>query len=308
MNAREKILIKTSWISVIGNAILSLLKIIIGIVSGSLAVVGDGIDSATDVITSIVILYTSRIINRPPDMKYVFGYEKAETIATKVLSFVIFFTGIEMFISTAKNLIYSESRALPSFFAVYVTLFSIFGKLFLSAYQYKQGKKTDSSMLIANAQNMRMDIFISIGVLSGLFFTFILRAPWLDSVTGLLISIYIIKTSISMFIETNVALMDGIKDTSIYKQIIHAVEQVPGAMNPHRIRSRQLGNLYVIGLDIEVDGNLPLHKAHDIAQAVEENIKKNIDNIYDIIVHVEPAGIEQTKEKFGIDKNNLPEP
>ncbi|MDD2437987.1 MAG: cation diffusion facilitator family transporter [Massilibacteroides sp.] len=308
MNAREKILIKTSWISVIGNAILSLLKIIIGIVSGSLAVVGDGIDSATDVITSIVILYTSRIINRPPDMKYVFGYEKAETIATKVLSFVIFFAGIEMFISTAKNLIYSESRALPSFFAVYVTLFSIFGKLFLSAYQYKQGKKTDSSMLIANAQNMRMDIFISIGVLSGLFFTFILRAPWLDSVTGLLISIYIIKTSISMFIETNVALMDGIKDTSIYKQIIHAVEQVPGAMNPHRIRSRQLGNLYVIGLDIEVDGNLPLHKAHDIAQAVEENIKKNIDNIYDIIVHVEPAGIEQTKEKFGIDKNNLPEP
>lgn len=306
MNAREKALIRTSWISVIGNAILSLCKIVAGLFSGSLAVVGDGIDSATDVITSIVILYTSRIINRPPNMKYAFGYEKADTIATKFLSFVIFFAGIEMFISTGRSLINAEERELPSFLAIYVTAFSIIGKLLLAAYQYRQGKKTGSSMLIANAKNMRMDVFISTGVLLGLFFTFVLKAPWLDSVTGLLISIYIMKTSIELFIETNVALMDGVKDTSIYKQIIHAVELVPGAMNPHRIRSRQLGNLYMIGLDIEVDGNLPLYEAHEIAQEVEESIKKNIENIYDIIVHVEPAGIEQTKEKFGIDKNKLP--
>jgi divalent metal cation (Fe/Co/Zn/Cd) transporter len=112
------------------------------------------------------------------------------------------------------------------------------------------------------------------------------------------------KTSIELFIETNVALMDGVKDTSIYKQIIHAVELVPGAMNPHRIRSRQLGNLYMIGLDIEVDGNLPLYEAHEIAQEVEESIKKNIENIYDIIVHVEPAGIEQTKKNLALIKTN----
>jgi cation diffusion facilitator family transporter len=165
MNAREKALIRTSWISVIGNAILSLCKIVAGLFSGSLAVVGDGIDSATDVITSIVILYTSRIINRPPNMKYAFGYEKADTIATKFLSFVIFFAGIEMFISTGRSLINAEERELPSFLAIYVSAFSIIGKLLLAAYQYRQGKKTGSSMLIANAKNMRMDVFISTGVL-----------------------------------------------------------------------------------------------------------------------------------------------
>lgn len=306
MGTREKVLIRTSWISIIGNVALSLSKIIVGIISGSLAVVGDGIDSATDVIASIIVLYTSRIVNRPPNMKYAFGYEKADTVATKVLSFVIFFAGIEMFISAGKSLVYAEERELPAMLAIYVTVLSIIGKLILSAYLHNRGKKANSSMIIANAKNMRMDVFVSLGVLVGLFFTFILDAPWMDSITGLLISIFIIKTSIEIFVDSNVSLMDGVKDTSIYKQIILAVEQVPGAMNPHRIRSRQLGNLYMIGLDIEVDGSMTLHDAHEIAQAVEESIKNRIDNIYDIIVHTEPAGIEQAKEKFGIDKNNIP--
>lgn len=307
MDNRKKVLVQSSWISIIGNALLSLSKIFVGIFSGSLAVVGDGIDSAIDVVTSIVILYTSRILNRPPDMKYAFGYEKADTIATKALSFVIFFAGIEIFISAAKSLIYSEARQLPSILAIYVTILSILGKLFLAAYLHRQGKKTNSSMLIANAKNMKLDVFVSVGVLVGLLFTFALNSPWLDSISGLLISIYIIKSSIEMFMDSNVVLMDGVKDTSVYRKIIQAVEKVPGALNPHRIRSRQLGNLYMIGLDIEVDGKLSLYDAHEIAQTVEESIHKNIDNVYDIIIHIEPAGIEQEKEKFGIDKNNLSE-
>ena len=94
--SREKILITTSWISTIGNAILSVSKIIIGLFAGSLAVVGDGIDSATDVVISIVMIFTARLINRPPSKKYVFGYEKAEGIATKILSLVIFYAGMQM--------------------------------------------------------------------------------------------------------------------------------------------------------------------------------------------------------------------
>ena len=97
---REQILIRTSWISTIGNAIISESKIIIGLFAGSLAVLGDGIDSATDVIISIVMIFTARIINQPPSKKYVFGYEKAEGIATKILSLVIFYAGVQMLISS----------------------------------------------------------------------------------------------------------------------------------------------------------------------------------------------------------------
>ncbi|WP_321479527.1 cation diffusion facilitator family transporter [uncultured Bacteroides sp.] len=305
MKEREKILIRASWISIIGNAILSTLKMSIGLFAGSLAVLGDGIDSATDVVISIVTLFTARVVSRPPNPNYAYGYEKADSVATKVLSFVIFFAGIQMLISTGKSIIFSEVRELPSIIAIYVTILSMGGKLGLAYYQFHQGKKADSSMLIANAKNMRNDVIISTGVLLGLVFTFILKMPLLDSITGLLISLYIIRSSIEIFWESNVTLMDGVKDTSIYNKIFSAVEQVPGAVNPHRVRSRQIGNMYMIVLDIEADGDLTLNEAHEIANGVEYSIKNSIENVYDIVVHVEPQGKHHQEEKFGLSKDNL---
>ena len=112
--SRENILIKTSWISTIGNAILSASKIIIGLFTGSLAVIGDGIDSATDVLISIVMIFTARVMNRPPSKKYVFGYEKAEGIATKILSLVIFYAGMQMLVSSIRNIFSDEMKEIPS--------------------------------------------------------------------------------------------------------------------------------------------------------------------------------------------------
>lgn len=295
-------MIRTSWISTIGNAVLSVSKIIVGLLAGSLAVLGDGIDSATDVIISVVMIFTARIMSRPPSKKYVFGYEKAESIATKILSLVIFYAGVQMLLSSVESIFSDEAKEIPSAIAIYVTVFSIAGKILLALYQYKQGKKINSSMLTANAVNMRNDVIISSGVLLGLIFTFIFKLPILDSITGLIISLFIIKSSISIFMDSNVELMDGVKDVNIYNKIFEAVEKVPGAGNPHRVRSRMIGNLYNITLDIEVDPQMTLMQAHEIADAVEKSIENSIDNVYDILVHVEPAGKCQTDEKFGIDK------
>ncbi len=303
--SRDKVMIRTSWVSTIGNAILSIAKIVIGLVSGSLAVLGDGIDSATDAVISIVMVFTARIMNRPPSRKYVFGYEKAESIATKILSLIIFYAGAQMFVSSIQRIFSSEPRALPGMLAIFVTVFSILGKYVLAAYQMKQGKKINSSMLIANAKNMQNDVLISVGVLLGLFFTFILHMPILDSITGLIISIFIIKTSFGIFMDSNVELMDGVKDESVYDKIFEAVDRVPGASNPHRVRSRQIGNMYMIDLDIEADGDMTLNEAHSIADAVEQSIKETIENVYDIVVHIEPAGKCHAAEKFGIDKDMM---
>ena len=300
--SREKILIRTSWISTIGNAVLSVSKIIVGLLAGSLAVLGDGIDSATDVIISVVMIFTARIMSRPPSKKYVFGYEKAESIATKILSLVIFYAGMQMLFSSVESIFSDEVKEIPSAIAIYVTVFSIAGKLLLALYQYKQGKKINSSMLTANAINMRNDVIISSGVLLGLIFTFIFKLPILDSITGLIISLFIIKSSVGIFMDSNVELMDGVKDVNIYNKIFEAVEKVPGDGNPHRVWSWMIGNLYNITLDIEVDPQMTLMQAHEIADAVEKSIENSIDNVYDILVHVEPAGKCQTDEKFGIDK------
>jgi cation diffusion facilitator family transporter len=110
MNDKNKILLRTSWASTIGNGILSLLKLIIGFMSGSLAVIGDGIDSATDVVVSTVMVFTSRIISKPPDREHVYGHEKAESIATKILSFVIFYAGMQMLVTSVRQTFWSDAR------------------------------------------------------------------------------------------------------------------------------------------------------------------------------------------------------
>ena len=120
---------------------------------------------------------------------------------------MIFYAGVQMLISSIGSIFSEEAKEIPSAIAIYVTIFSIIGKLLLALYQYKQGKKIDSSMLTANAINMRNDVIISSGVLLGLIFTFIFKLPILDSITGLIISLFIIKSSIGIFIDSNVELM-----------------------------------------------------------------------------------------------------
>jgi cation diffusion facilitator family transporter len=301
--SKEKVLMRTSWVSTIGNAILSASKVAVGIVAGSMAVLGDGIDSATDVVISIIMIITAGIVRRPPTRKYPYGYEKAESVATKVLSLVIFYAGIQMLVTTLSAIISGEERELPGPLAIYITVFSIAGKLALALYQYRQGRRIGSSLLIANAKNMRNDVVISVAVLLGLFFTFILEMPILDSVTGLLVSLFIIKVSVEIFMDSNAELMDGVKDVTVYHKIFEAVEQVPGAENPHRVRSSLIGGMYMIVLDIEADGSMTLDEAHRIAHDVEESIKKNVENVYDIVVHAEPRGKCHDAEKFGVTKD-----
>ena len=305
MNQKQSQIVHASWVSIIGNAVMSILKITLGLIAGSLAVVGDGIDSAGDIIASVITLLTAYVIAKPPNIKFPFGYEKADTIASKVLSFVIFFAGAQLAISTITRLVEESVREIPTYLAVYVTIFSIIGKSFLSYYQYRIGKKTESSMLLANARNMQNDVIISVAVLAGLFFTFILKMPLFDTITALAVSIWIMYTAYRIFMQTNVELMDGLRDPTIYNKIFKTISTVKGVYNPHRTRIRKIGNKYMIDIDIEVDGSKTVTEAHEIAQKVEERIKKQIENVYDIVVHIEPYGNIDKDEKFGVSNREL---
>lgn len=99
--------------------------------------------------------------------------------------------------------------------------------------------------------------------------------------------------------DSNVELMDGVKDTSVYQKIVDATGKVDGVSHPHRIRSRSIGGKYMITLDVEADGNLTLSQAHSLATQVEHNIRENIPEVYDIVVHVEPYGTHP-EDVFGV--------
>ena len=303
--ARSRRIIKASWIGIVGNGVLAVLKLIVGFTASSLAVLSDGIDSAVDILTSCVTLVAARITAKPPDIDHPYGHSRAETIATKAFSFVIFFAGAQLALTILGRILNGGSSPIPQAAAIYVTIVSMLGKIALSWYKARLGKKLESQMLIADARNMRADIVISAAVLVGLLTTIVLELPIVDSVTALAVSAWIMWIAFKIFLETNTELMEGHTERETYQRIFDAVEAVEGAGHPHRARIRSLGNMYIVDLDIEVDGELSVREAHAIARRTEHRIKEVVENVYDVLVHVEPYGNVERTERFGVSQRKL---
>jgi cation diffusion facilitator family transporter len=303
---KGKLIRIASITALIGNALLAGMKIAAGSFSGSLAVIGDGIDSSMDVMIAIMTLLVARVIIRPADASHPWGHGRAETVATAVLSFLLFFAGGQLILNAVSAIVAGESREVPSFIALVVTAISIAGKIVLAWSQYMFGKKAKSAMLIANGKNMVGDVIISVGVLAGLGLSLLFKLSIIDLIAAVLVGLWVIKAAIGIFFEANTELMDGGSEKESYKKVFEAVAAVPGAGNPHRARMRKIAGHWDIDIDVEVNPNLTVREAHTIATNVEQAIKANIDEVFDIMVHVEPAGEGQLdSEGFGLCEDEL---
>ena len=171
--------------------------------------------------------------------------------------------------------------------------------------QCKTGKSTDSQMLIANSRNMQNDVIISLAVLIGLIATFILNLSIIDLITAFAVSIYIMFIAFKIFMQSNMDLMDGNNDPGIYQKIIAAAKRVEGVTNPHRIRVRKMAHQYIVAIDIEIDGTTSLFNAHQISTHVENEIRKAIPHVYDVLVHPEPIGNIEPDEVYGVSEDKL---
>lgn len=304
MNRQQRI-IRASWIGIGVNSLLAISKIGGGYLFASFAVIGDGIDSANDVGTYFITLIAARIIVRPADPKFPYGYNRAEAVATKILSFFIFFIGAQLVFFSVTDLWHGTSRHIPAFGAIVITIISVLVKLILSYWQMKEGKSISSKMLIANANNMRSDIILSLGVLLGVSCSYFFQQDWLDHFIGLFVGLWILKVAFELFKETSLELMDSVEDIAIYTKIFEAVNSVKEANNPHRLRVRRLSNLLMIDLDIELEEALTMKDAHVIGINVENAIKANVENVYDIMIHFEPLGNVEEDETYGVHHQDL---
>ncbi|MDR0909782.1 MAG: cation diffusion facilitator family transporter, partial [Spirochaetaceae bacterium] len=192
---------KASLIALVGNSVLAALKLIAGYVSGSLAVVGDGIDSIVDVAIAIMILFVSRFVAQPADKEHPWGHGRAETVASLVLACMLFFAGAELVRSSIVNLVQRPGRELPDIMAIIVTLVSIAGKTLLALSQKHYAKKAASPLLRANAKDMLADVLLSVGVLIGLVFSYVFRTSIIDTIAAILVGLWVIKSSIEVFTE-----------------------------------------------------------------------------------------------------------
>jgi cation diffusion facilitator family transporter len=300
-------MIKTaSLIALGGNLALGALKIAAGLTANSLAVLGDGIDSLVDIGIALMALVVSWVVSRPADQGHPWGHGRAETVATALLAFLLFFAGAQLILNSAGQLLTGGVREIPGTAALVASLVSIAGKGLLALVQYRFGKKADSAMLRANAKNMGADVILSVGVFIGLGFSIGIGAAAVDSVTAILVGLWVIRSAVGIFIEANLELMDGSAGTEAYQAVFAAVHTVEGAGNPHRTRMRRIAGLWDIDIDIEVAADLTVSAAHRIATQVEEAIKARLEGIYDIVVHVEPAGDRRQGEGYGLSEREIP--
>ena len=303
-NGKTKYIRTASIVAIIGNAVLAILKITTGIFSSSVALISDGIDSSTDVLTSIISLVVVRIISKPADIEHPWGHGRAETISTAFLSFIIFFAGAQLIINSISTLSSGSRTFTHSPVAIIVTLISIVGKILLALNQHILGKKANSPMIEANAKNMASDVLISAGVLVGLIISAYTESAHADTIITILIGAWIIKTAIGIFLEANLELMDGNNDMEPYHVIARVVNSVEGASNPHHARIRRVAGLWDIDFDIDVDPNCTVLEAHTIASKVESELKKNLENVYDIVIQIEPRG-DDAPETFGLSEDDM---
>jgi len=291
-------------IALTGNAVLAVLKVIFGLYSKSHAVIADGIDSSADVLISIITLVIAKIIAKPADEGHPWGHGRAETVATAFLSFVIFFMGTQILINSVTLIISGKQNEIPSPVAFVITLVSIAGKILLAWSQYSFGKRADSSILKANAKNMTSDVLVSAGVLAGLIISNVMGSAYADTIIALLIGAWVVKTAIGIFLEANLELMDGNNEIEAYGVIVEAANSVEGASNPHRARMRRVAGFWDIEFDIDVDPECTVLQAHDIATEVEIEIKRRIENVFDIMIHVEPQG-DNAAESYGLSEEDM---
>ncbi|MBN2079257.1 MAG: cation transporter [Spirochaetes bacterium] len=301
---RDRIIKIASITSVLGNAMLAVMKIAVGIIAGSLSVLGDGMDSLADVFISLITLAISIIIVKPPDKEHPYGHYRAETIATSVLAFIIFFIGGQLAVSTAGKLLHHEPNLVPEMMSVYVTVFSIVGKLILSWSQYKLGRKAGSQMIIANGRNMLNDIVTSISVLIGLACVYFFNAPIIDKILAIIIGVWIMISAVRIFRGTVTELMEGETDIVLYNKVFEEARKIDGISNPHRVRIRKIGVYYLIEMDVEVDGDARVKDAHTKVKLLEKRMRESIPYIYDIVIHVEPLGNVEEQECWGLNEKN----
>ncbi|WGK68787.1 cation diffusion facilitator family transporter [Candidatus Haliotispira prima] len=307
---------RVSLVSIFGNGVLSLLKLLAGVLGSSLALLGDGIDSLADTAFAVVSLFTAKLLLQPPDAKHPWGYGRVEPIATKVMAMLMIFGALQLLLRAGSELARdfgwwqsADSRlGLPGAITLYVSAISVPAKLLLAWYKYRVGKRIKSKMVLADARNMLNDSILSVSVLLGLGLTLWTELPMLEHLLALGVALWVLYSGGCIFFESSRELMDSSDSTRQYHLVFEAVASIPELSKPHRVRIRKVSNLYEIILDVLAPSHLRLDEAHVLVEQAEAAIRERIPEIFDIVVHLEPQDIGADHEKdegFGMNPEAL---
>ena len=293
LNDREKqIRDITLWGSLV-NVVLTVCKIVAGILGRSAAMVADGIHSLSDLMSDIVILIFVHLSSKERDCDHDFGHGKYETLATVIVSLILLVVGAELMAGGVKSIISianGETVANPGWIALIAAVVSILAKEGIYQATMAVSRKVESQALVANAWHHRSDALSSIGSLLGIGGAMLLGNKWsmLDPIASCLISIAIIVIAVKMSIPCIKDLLEASLPEDVEQRIISLAKSVEGVNDIHELKTRRNGSSKIIDAHIVVDPEISITKAHDIATEVEQQLIKEFGPQTQISLHMEP--------------------
>lgn len=270
------------------NILLAILKLFLGTLGRSQAVVADAVHSLSDMLTDLLVLFGIKVWSAPADEKHPYGHQRIETIATLFIGMLLAFVAFEIGWDAIKRL-GSPADQPPLLFAVLGPLVSMIAKEILFRKTRAVGKRIHSSALIANAWHHRSDALSSIPALIVVAVAS-LDPKWafLDAVGAIIVALLILKVVWEIASPALSELSERGADDEDKREIARLAESVEGVHSIHRLRTRRLGAGWFIDLHVLVDGNLSVRKGHDIATAVQHLLLEKGPSVADVTVHIEP--------------------
>ena len=286
MNTKFKDIKKAGMLGILGNIFLLIIKASIGFISHSQAMIADSINSASDILASLMTFIGNKIASEPEDNTHNFGHGKAEYIFSLFISITMIVVAFKLLFDSLLTVINGQHFEF-SIFLVIVCAITIIIKFLLYLYTKKMYLKYDNILLKSNYQDHRNDCVVTSFTLLSILASLI-GIYWLDGVVGIGISIWIFISGLGIFIESYNVLMDMSLDEETKNYILKLVAEHDKIKGIKDLYAVPTGYNYVVLFTIDVDGNMSTFESHSLAEHLEKDVQA-LNKISKVIVHVDPV-------------------
>ena len=283
---------KAVTVAIIANTFLTVFNIIVGMLSGSYALISEGGHTLSDITTTIIAYIRFKIGQKPADKEHPLGHGRAEAISGLIIMLFLTMVAYEIMSGAIEKLFNPSTITTPDIYAAVMAIFGIFINYIISEYIIRLGKQINSPAIVADGKHQKTDIFSSIAILIGVLVSNI-GYPILDPIIGLIIGFLILKTAYGIGKENLDNIMGKIPSEKFVNEIRKiANESSDYANNAHNIKVDYLGSYAAVTLHIEIDGNMTLNESHKIVHIVQNNIIERIPDVKYVNVHACPKGLD----------------
>ena len=290
---RTAIAQKVTWVGFFINLVLTIFKLIAGVVGKSTAMIADGVHSLSDFITDVIVLVFIGVSGKDKDDDHLYGHGKYETFATMLISLALLMVGIGIFWSGSSKIILTlkgEMIEQPTIIALVAALCSIVVKEGLYWYTKNAGVKINNQAVIANAWHHRSDAFSSIGTAIGISGAIFFGEKWriLDPIAGVVVSFFIIKVAIDLGLPSFHELLERSLPKEIVKEITDIINSDEEIKAFHNLKTRKIGNIYAIDVHIKLDREISFIHSHEVATTLEIKLRQRFGEKTITSIHTEP--------------------